>query len=136
MNPYFSVFGIAIVVIVGGAVSMYFIESPNDDAQIKTILDAFWWTVATTTTVGYGDVVPVTDLGRIVAIFYMFFGIALAGIFVSIIGTRYYKRRIEPKEDQEITYEKKILERIDDLEKSIKEIRDSLKQNNYSRNNG
>ncbi len=136
MNPYFSVFGIAIVVIVGGAVSMYFIESPNDDAQIKTILDAFWWTVATTTTVGYGDVVPVTDLGRTVAIFYMFFGIALAGIFVSIIGTRYYKKRIEPKEDQEITYEKKILERIDDLEKSIKEIRDSLKQNNYSRNNG
>ncbi len=126
MNPYISVIGIAIAVIVAGAVSMYFIESPNEDAQIKTMLDAFWWTIATTTTVGYGDVVPVTDLGRTVAIFYMFFGIAIAGIFVSIIGTRYYKSRIEPKEDQEISYEKKILERLDDLEKSLKEIRDSL----------
>lgn len=128
MNPYLSLFAIASAVIIGGALVMYAIESPHEDAQIKTILDAFWWTFATTTTVGYGDVVPITDLGRVVAMFYMFFGIAIAGIFISIIGTRYYKRRVEPKEDQEITYEKKILERIDDLEKSIKEIRDSLKK--------
>ena len=122
--------GISIAVIFGGAIGMYFIESPNEDAQIKTMLDAFWWTVATITTVGYGDVVPVTDLGRTVAIFYMFFGITIAGIFVSIIGTRYYKRRVEPKEDQEIRYERKILDRLDDLEKNLKEIRDSLKQGN------
>jgi voltage-gated potassium channel len=128
VNPYILVIGIAIAVIVAGAVSMYFIESPNEDAQIKTMLDAFWWTIATTTTVGYGDIVPVTDLGRTVAIFYMFFGISIAGVFVSIIGTRYYKRKVEPKEDQEIRYEKKILERLDDLEKSLKEIRDSLKK--------
>ena len=130
MNPYISLFGIAIVVVIVGAVGMFYIESPNEDAQIKTMLDAFWWTVATTTTVGYGDVVPVTDLGRTVAIFYMFFGITIAGIFVSIIGTRYYKRRVEPKEDQEIRYERKILDRLDDLEKNLKEIRDSLKQGN------
>ncbi len=132
MNPYLTVIGIAIAVIVGGAVGMYYIESPNEDAQIKTMLDAFWWTIATTTTVGYGDVVPVTDLGRTVAIFYMFFGISLGGIFVTIIGTRYYKSKVEPKEDQEIRYEKKILDRLDDLEKSLKEIRDSLKKNNSS----
>jgi len=99
VNPYTSLFGIAFAIIIGGAVTMYFIESPNEDAQIKTMLDAFWWTVATTTTVGYGDVVPVTDLGRGVAIFYMFFGIGVAGVFISIMGTRYYKRRIEPKEE-------------------------------------
>ena len=109
---------------------MYLIESPNEEAEIKTMLDAFWWTTSTIATVGYGDVVPVTDLGKTVAMFYMFFGITIAGIFISIIGTRYYKRKIEPKEDREITYEKKILERIDDLEKSLKEIRDSLKKNN------
>ena len=130
MNPYISLIVIATAVITVGAVGMYYIESPNEDAQIKTMLDAFWWTIATTTTVGYGDVVPVTDLGRTVAIFYMFFGITIAGIFVSIIGTRYYKRRVEPKEDQELTYERKILDRLDDLEKSVKEIRDSLKKSN------
>ncbi len=132
VNPYVSLVVVASAVIISGALAMYAIESPHEDTQIKTMLDAFWWTFATTTTVGYGDIVPVTDLGRAVAMFYMFFGIAIAGIFISIIGTRYYKSRIEPKEDQEITYEKKILERIDDLEKSIKEIRDSLKKNNVS----
>ena len=49
--------------------------------------------------------------------------------FSEVIGTRFYKRRIEPYE-QEISHaQKMILERIDDLEKSIKEMRDSLKQN-------
>ena len=128
MNPYASLLGISIAVIIAGAVTMYLIESPNEDAQIKTMLDAFWWTTSTIATVGYGDVVPVTDLGKTVAMFYMFFGIAVAGIFLSIIGTRFYKKRVAPKEEQEINT-KKILERIDDLEKSIKEIRDSLKQN-------
>jgi len=132
MNPYISLFGIATAVIIGGSLTMYSIESPHEESQIKTLLDAFWWTFATTTTVGYGDIVPVTDLGRVVAMFYMFFGIAIAGIFVSIIGTRYYKKRVEPKEDQEITYEKKILERLDDLQKSIKEIHDTLKQKDAS----
>jgi len=128
VNPYISLFGAAVAIIISGALAMYAIESTHEDAQIKTMLDAFWWIIATITTVGYGDIVPVTDLGRTIAIFYMFFGIAFAGIFISIIGTRIYKRRIEPKDDHEIRYEKKILERIDDLEKSLKEIRDSLKK--------
>ena len=127
VNPYIPLFAISSVVMIGGALSMYFIESPHEDAQIKTLLDAFWWTFATTTTVGYGDIVPVTDLGRTVAMFYMFFGIAIAGMFISIIGTRYYKKRLEPKEDQELKYEEKILKKIDDLEKDIKEIKDVLK---------
>ena len=130
MNPYISLFVIASGVIIAGALAMYAIESPHEESQIKTMLDAFWWTFATTTTVGYGDIVPVTDLGRTVAMFYMFFGIAIAGIFISIIGTRYYKMRVEPKEDRELSYERKILDRLDDLEKSVKEIRDSLKKNN------
>ncbi len=49
------------------------------------MLDAVWWTVATVTTVGYGDVVPVTDTGKIVAIFYMFFGIGVLALFLSVL---------------------------------------------------
>jgi len=60
------------VVIIIGTVAIFIVEAPID-SQINTPLDALWWTVATITTVGYGDKVPETILGRIIAIFYMFF---------------------------------------------------------------
>ena len=60
--------GIAIFI---GTMLMYNLESGAKNTKMKTILDALWWCVTTVTTVGYGDVVPVTNLGRIVAIVYM-----------------------------------------------------------------
>ncbi len=120
---------VLVIVIFIGSIGIFIIESPYENSKINSFLDAIWWTVATLTTVGYGDVIPVTDAGKIMAIFFMLFAIGFLLIFLSVIGTRFYKRRIEPKE-QEISHAQKlILGRIDDLEKSIKEIRDSLKQN-------
>jgi len=120
---------VLVIVIFIGSIGIFIIESPYENSKINSFLDAIWWTVATLTTVGYGDVIPVTDAGKIMAIFYMLFAIGFLLVFLSVIGTRFYKRRIEPYE-QEISHAQKlILERIDDLEKSIKEIRDSLKQN-------
>jgi len=113
-----------------GAFVIFSIESPNENSEIKTLLDAFWWSTVTITTVGYGDIVPVTDSGRIFAIFYIFSGITIAGVFLSLFATRFYKKRFE-SEEKEITHgQQMILDKIDELEKSIKEIRDSLKQKN------
>jgi len=120
---------VLVIVIFIGSIGIFIIESPYENSKINSFLDAIWWTVATLTTVGYGDVIPVTDAGKIMAIFYMLFAIGFLLVFLSVIGTRFYKRRIEPNE-QEISHAQKlILGRIDDLEKSIKEMRDSLKQN-------
>jgi len=81
------------------------------------MLDAVWLTVATVTTVGYGDIVPITETGKIIAIFYMFFGISFLAIFLSVMGTRVYRRRFE-NEDREFTdYQKLVLQRIDNVEK-------------------
>jgi voltage-gated potassium channel len=132
MSPFALLFGVVVAVIVVGASVMYLIESPHPDAQIKTLLDAFWWTAATVTTVGYGDVLPITDLGRTVAIFYMFFGIGMAGVFITSIATRFYKRQIESKENYEDYSLKKLGEKMDSLEKQHKEefkkIQDQLKK--------
>jgi len=77
MNRIIHLIIAAGLIILVGTIVEYNIESKVPNTQIKTYLDALWWCVATVTTVGYGDIVPVSNLGRIVAVFYMFFGIAL-----------------------------------------------------------
>ena len=123
---------IAAIIISIGSIAIFYIESPNEKTQINSFLDAVWWTVSTVTTVGYGDIVPVTDAGKIMSIFFMIFGIGILAIALSMLGTRIYKTKIE-KNEQDISHAQKlILQRIEHLEKSINEIRDSIKQN-YSK---
>lgn len=64
---YVILFSIASISI--GATVEYLIESPNPNSKITNLGNAFWWAIATVTTVGYGDVYPVTSEGRIVARF-------------------------------------------------------------------
>ncbi|MCA0987288.1 potassium channel family protein [Guptibacillus algicola] len=55
--------------------------------------DALWWVIVTTTTVGYGDLYPVTGIGRIIAIFYMLVGISLIGIVTGTVASMITKRK-------------------------------------------
>ncbi|GGT17838.1 hypothetical protein GCM10010286_49230 [Streptomyces toxytricini] len=62
-----------------GALNVYQAERHAPDATITTFGDSVWWVAATLTTVGYGDVVPVTARGRAVAVGMMIGGLALLG---------------------------------------------------------
>jgi voltage-gated potassium channel len=126
MNKLFYLLVLAAITIVFGSLVIYSVESPHPDSQINTMLDAVWWTVATVTTVGYGDIVPVTETGKIVAIFYMFFGIGVLALFISVLGTQFYKNRFL-KEEKEMSHAQKlILDRMDDLEKNQEELQKDL----------
>jgi voltage-gated potassium channel len=117
-----------------GAVGEYLVESPNPNAKITNIGDAFWWAISTVTTVGYGDVYPVTAGGKIVASLLMIVGIAILGVLISTLGaalieTRFKKEkrrriRLEPS----ITDETKILikSKIDGMENLNEEDFDNL----------
>ena len=119
MNKLFYLLFVSAAIIIVGSLVIFSIESGHSDSQIKSMLDAVWWTVATVTSVGYGDVIPVTETGKIVAIFFMFFGIGVLAIFLSVLGTQFYKRRFQSEE--EISHAQKlILERMDNLEKNQK----------------
>ena len=63
------------------------------------ILDSVYFVVITATTIGYGDLVPKTDNGKIFTIFFSFFGIAMFFYFISLItgfAVKFsYKRRME-----------------------------------------
>ena len=125
MNKLFYLLLAAAGITVVGSFVIYSVESQHPDSQINSMLDAVWWTVATVTTVGYGDVVPVTETGKIVAIFFMFFGIGLLGIFLSVLGTQFYIRRFHNEE--EISHAQKlILDRMNDLGKNQMKLQKDL----------
>ncbi|MGW0119241.1 potassium channel family protein [Streptomyces sp. NPDC003327] len=62
-----------------GALTVYHHEAGAPGASIRTFGDAVWWTCATLATVGYGDVTPVTPIGRLTAVGLMACGLALLG---------------------------------------------------------
>ncbi|MFD5148698.1 potassium channel family protein [Streptomyces sp. NPDC058401] len=62
-----------------GALGVYHFERRAPGATIHTFGDAVWWVCETLTTVGYGDMAPVTPMGRIIAAFLMAGGLALLG---------------------------------------------------------
>lgn len=79
------------VVILAGAVLLfasllYAIEHNVQPDKFGTIPQAMWWAIVTLGTVGYGDVVPVTPLGKIVSVFAIVVGFAMIALPVAIIS--------------------------------------------------
>jgi voltage-gated potassium channel len=72
------------VVIGLGAIGIYAVEHGQNN-NIQSIGDALWWAIVTTTTVGYGDVSPVTGEGRLIAVALMVVGIGFIGMFTATI---------------------------------------------------
>ena len=70
------------------ALIVYNVESPADG--FKTLGDSLWWAIVTVTTVGYGDLIPQTTVGRFTAAFLMVSGLAflgaLAGSLAALLG--------------------------------------------------
>ncbi len=54
--------------------------------QITSYMDALWWGFATATTTGYGDITPVTTIGKFISIFLMLTGLALFGMFTALFA--------------------------------------------------
>jgi voltage-gated potassium channel len=131
MNKFFYLLVASGVVIFVGTVVMYNIESGAENTRMKTLLDALWWCVATVSTVGYGDVVPVTNLGRIVALIYMFFGITLIAILMAVVTNTFYKKRIEKpeieKKEREMSYLRDIIvKKLSEIETKQAEYTETL----------
>ncbi|MFB5621913.1 MAG: potassium channel family protein [Candidatus Nitrosomaritimum yanchengensis] len=117
MKFLISLLVISILVVGGSGIGIYLIESPHEDAQITNLIDAFWWASATVTTVGYGDVVPVTEPGRIMGIILMFVGISIIGAFISALGARLVGSRIKKRETIESDTKSLIIKKISEIER-------------------
>jgi voltage-gated potassium channel len=75
---------------VGASASVIVLLEPS-----WSFLDGLWWSLVTVTTVGYGDLSPITLGGRIVALLTMFLGIGLLGTFSATIASVMVDRKIK-----------------------------------------
>ena len=85
-------------------VGIYYFENEAQPEKFSSIIDSLWWSVATITTVGYGDVYPVTALGKVLGAFIAILGVGIFALPAGIIASGFEseirrKYRDEGKED-------------------------------------
>lgn len=102
-------------VVVGGAVF-----ASVEKEQHLTTWDGVWWAVTTVTTVGYGDIYPKTDGGRIIAMAIMLVGIGFVALLTAFIADRFVNQQKEAaaKEDQILAELSEIRNRLEELERA------------------
>jgi voltage-gated potassium channel len=82
-----SVFVIFVIVLFLAAVALHVLEGTSQPEQFGSLPHALWWAVTTLTTTGYGDAVPQTFLGRIIAGMVMISGLGVFGLWTGILAT-------------------------------------------------
>jgi voltage-gated potassium channel len=87
------------VIVTLGAICIYSVEH-GANKSIVTLDDAFWWAIVTTTTVGYGDVSPVTGEGRVVAVVLMLLGIGFLGVLTATITSFFFDHERDAREEE------------------------------------
>ncbi|MGA1171429.1 MAG: potassium channel family protein [Aquiluna sp.] len=95
LEPYLNTRSSRVGMIVGvtfplilytAALSIYEAERYADGSNIQSFGDAVWWSIASVTTVGYGDKFPVTADGRVIATFLMVIGIGLFSALTALLA--------------------------------------------------
>ncbi|MCA1710017.1 MAG: potassium channel family protein [Actinobacteria bacterium] len=105
------------MVVVVGAAGLGLAAEEGGGGSIDSFGDALWWAVTTVTTVGYGDMFPVTPAGRGVGAFLMVAGIALFGVLTANVAAFF----IEESQDTDPIVERldELLHRLEQLERRL-----------------
>src|SRR5699024_7189414 len=85
-NHLGKILTVSVVVIIMATIMVTLFEP-----EIHTFGDGLWWSIVTTTTVGYGDLSPHTGMGRLIAMVLMLIGIGIIGTLTSSITTYFVK---------------------------------------------
>jgi voltage-gated potassium channel len=105
-------------------------ERSAPDAHITTFGAAVWWAITTITTVGYGDLTPVTGTGRVIAVLLMIGGISLVGSITATLASWIVQRVADEQSAEEAVttaHIDRLLDQISDLQAEIAELRNDAK---------
>jgi len=111
------VWGMCLSVVLGGLVVWLF-----DRTDFPDLGAGLWWSLQTVTTVGYGDVVPTTGLGRVVGALIMLESIAFVAILTAAITSNFVERARRPHRDDHVR------ERLDEIAARLAAIEAALRR--------
>lgn len=109
----------SVLLVYCGALAVFEAERDAPNAIIRSFGDSIWWAIITITTVGYGDMYPVTVVGKIIAILLIISGIAVIGILTAALASWLIE---EIKSEKDSISQSEIMNELTLLRKAIKDI--------------
>jgi len=91
-------FGLTVALLYLASVGIYYCEHEAQPEVFRSVFHAMWWAVATLTTVGYGDIYPVTPAGKVFTFFVLVLGLSVVAVPSGLIASALVK---EPRPDDE-----------------------------------
>ena len=96
-----AIFGmVTLTLLYLSAVGIYLCENEAQPEAFKSIIHSFWWAVTTLTTVGYGDVYPITAGGKIFTFVILMIGLGIVAIPAGLLASALSKARMEEQEEK------------------------------------
>lgn len=99
-----SVF-IILILMIASSLCMYSLENEAQPEVFKNAFSGVWWAASTLLTVGYGDIYPITTLGKVFGIFISFLGVGMVAIPTGIISAGFVDQYATIKKRMEFGYE-------------------------------
>jgi len=95
---------------------LFYVSEPD----VRNLGDGIWWALVTITTVGYGDITPVTTLGRIVASSLMLLGLGLIATITAIVSAKFIQNFVDHHTNDDV------LEKLDEMQLELDDIKKKL----------
>ena len=94
------IFSISTVIFIYvSSIGIYYFENPVQPDQFSSVFDCMWWSIITLTSVGYGDMYPITSGGKLFASFTVIIGMGIivipAGLIASALTGSFNKNKMD-----------------------------------------
>ena len=83
---------VAFIVVLLSSIIMFHLESELQPKKFPNIIETFWWSIATLTTIGYGDVIPITGLGKFMSGLLALLGIGIVALPTGVLSAAFYDK--------------------------------------------
>ena len=95
---------------------LFYVSEPD----VRNLGDGIWWVLVTITTVGYGNITPVTTLGRVVASSLMLLGLGLIATITAIVSAKFIQNFVDHHTNDDV------LEKLDEMQLELDDIKKKL----------